>query len=51
MTVAGLSLTWMPRRWAELYISGNFSSNDSNIDVFDFDTATVGGGLGVKLRF
>jgi hypothetical protein len=51
LTVAGLSLTWMPKRWLEVTVMGTTTWNDSTLEIFDFETTTFGGGLGVKLRF
>ncbi len=49
--VAGASLTWSPKSWLDVYLSANFSLNESDIDVFDYESANLGGGLGVKVRF
>jgi hypothetical protein len=51
LSLVSASLSWTPRRWLEIYASGNFSDNASNVDLFDYQTASVGGGLGVKIRF
>jgi len=51
MAVAELNVTWMPTRWMEVAVSGSHISNDSNLELFDFDTNTFGASLGVKLRF
>jgi hypothetical protein len=51
MTVAELNLTWMPTRWMEIALSASHISNDSNLDIYEFETNTYGAGLGVKLRF
>lgn len=49
--IIGASLTWSPRKWIDLYLTSNFSFNRSNIDAFDYDTSTLGAGLGLKIKF
>jgi hypothetical protein len=51
MTVAEMNLTWMPKHWMEVSLTGSYVTNDSDIETFDFETITFGGELGVKLRF
>jgi hypothetical protein len=34
-----------------LYAAATYSFNDSDVDVFDYEAATVGGGAGLRLRF
>jgi len=51
MTIAELNMTWMPTRWMEVAVSGSHISNDSNLEIFDFETNTFGASLEVKLRF
>jgi hypothetical protein len=51
LSLLGLSLTWSPRRWIDLYLAASYSINESDIDVFDYEAATTGGGAGVRLRF
>lgn len=49
--IIGGGLAWTPREWLELSLGANFSVNESDIDVFDYETSTLGGGLGVKIKF
>lgn len=51
LQIIGASLTYTPKKWIELYATANLSLNDSNIDFFEYEAGSVGGGLGVKLRF
>jgi hypothetical protein len=51
LNLVGASLTWSPWKWMDVYASGNWSINDSDADVFDYETANVGGGVGVRVRF
>jgi len=51
LNLFGASLTWSPRKWVDVYVAGNFSVNESDVDVFDYEAASVGGGAGVRIRF
>ncbi len=51
LNILGASITWSPKKWIDVYLTSNFSFNDSNLDAFDYETTTLGGGLGVKIRF
>lgn len=51
LNIVGGSLTWSPQKWIDIYAISNFSFNDSNIDAFDYNTTTLGGGVGVKIKF
>lgn len=51
LQLAGATLSWQPRSWLEVYANANFAFNDSNIAFFDYETASVGGGLGVRVKF
>jgi len=51
LSLFGANLSWTPRPWLEVYATANWNHNDSNIAFFDYDTLTVGGGLGVRIRF
>lgn len=51
LNILGASLTWSPRKWIDIYLVSNFSFNNSNIDAFDYDATTLGGGIGVKIKF
>lgn len=51
LSLAGVSLSWMPRKWLELYLSSTFSFNQSDIDFYDYESTSLGGGVGVKIRF
>ncbi|MCB1208383.1 MAG: outer membrane beta-barrel protein [Verrucomicrobiales bacterium] len=49
--LAGVSISYQPRPWLEVYLAGSYALNRSNIEVFGYETSTVGLGLGVKLKF
>lgn len=51
LNLLGLSLTWSPRKWIDIYASVTYSLNESDIDVFDYEAATAGGGAGLRIRF
>lgn len=51
LNIVGATLTWSPRKWLDIYAISSFSFNESNLDVFDYETATLGGGIGVKIKF
>lgn len=51
LSIVGASLVWSPKKWLDVYAVSNFSFNDSSLDAFDYETATLGGGLGVKIKF
>ena len=51
LSILGASLTWSPKNWIDIYAISSFSFNDSDIDAFDYETATLGGGIGVKIKF
>jgi hypothetical protein len=51
LNLLGLNLTWSPRKWIDLYAAATYSFNDSDVDVFDYEAATVGGGAGLRIRF
>lgn len=51
LNIVGATLTWSPRKWLDLYAISSFSFNNSSIDAFDYETASLGGGLGVKIKF
>jgi hypothetical protein len=51
LSLVNANLGWRPRRWLEVYLTANWAYNDSNLDFFDYETATVGAGLGVRARF
>lgn len=48
---AGASLTWTPVKNLDVILSYNFALNDSNYDVFDYETNLAGPGLSVKFKF
>ncbi len=49
--LAGLSLSYQPKPWLEVYLAASYALNRSSAEVFDYETSTVGLGLGVKLKF
>ena len=51
LNLLGISLTWSPRKWLDVYVAANYSINRSDVDVFDYEAATVGGGAGLRIRF
>ena len=51
LSLLGLSLTWSPRKWIDVYAAASYSFNESDVDVFDYEAATAGGGAGVRIRF
>jgi hypothetical protein len=51
LNLMGANLTWSPRKWLDVYVACTFSINESNVNVFDYEAANVGGGAGVRIRF
>ncbi len=51
LNIIGVYLNWSPRKWLNVYAGCTFNFNDSDIDVFDYDAANLGGGVGAQLRF
>lgn len=51
LNIMGVFLSWSPEKWISAYAGCTFNFNNSNIDVFDYDAANLGGGLGIQLRF
>jgi len=49
--LAGVSISYQPRPWLEVYLATSYVMNRSNVEVFAYETATVGLGLGVKMKF
>ena len=47
----GVNVIYSPRKWLQFYAGASYSFNDSNFDSFDYEAATVGGGLGARLKF
>ena len=47
----GLNVIYSPKKWVQLYAGASYSFNDSNFDTYDYEAATLGGGLGVRLKF
>jgi hypothetical protein len=50
-TAVGASLDFIPREGLRIGVSTNFSHNDSNVDVFDYDNFGIGGNLRVAIQF
>ena len=44
-------VSYMPRKWCEIYLSATFSFNRSNFAVYNYDATNLGGGLGVRIKF
>jgi hypothetical protein len=51
LNIAGVYLTYSPKKWMSIYAGGTFNFNNSDIEVFDYESTNVGGGLGVQIRF
>lgn len=51
LNLVGVNLVWSPRKWIDVYLSASYSFNESDVDVFDYEAATIGGGAGVRVRF
>jgi len=49
--VIGATVSYTPKNWMEVYATASYALNDSNIDFFDYETASSGVGLGMKLKF
>ncbi len=49
--VMGATVSYTPKNWMELYATASYALNDSDIDFFDYETASTGVGLGLKLKF
>ncbi len=51
LQLAGATLSWQPKPWLEIYGNYNFAFNDSNNPFFDYETNSLGGGLGLRVKF
>lgn len=51
LNTMGVYLTWMPKKWLNLYVGSSFNINESDVDAFDYETTNIGGGLGIHFRF
>ena len=51
LSVMGLFLNWSPEEWINIYAGCTFNFNESDVDVFDYNAANLGGGVGAQLRF
>lgn len=51
LQLAGATLSWQPKSWLEVYANANFAFNNSNNPFFDYETASLGGGLGLRVKF
>lgn len=51
LNIVGLYLNWTPEKWITVYAGCTFNFNESNIDVFDYDSTNLGGGVGIQIRF
>jgi hypothetical protein len=49
--VIGATVSYTPKNWMEVYATASYALNNSNIDFFDYETASSGVGLGMKLKF
>ena len=51
LNIAGVYLTYSPRKWMNMYVGGTFNINESDVDVFDYQATNLGGGVGIQIRF
>jgi len=51
MNTLGAYLTWMPKKWLNVYVGSSYNHNESNVDAFDYQTTNIGGGVGIHFRF
>jgi hypothetical protein len=47
----GFGITYTPWEWCEIYLSATYAFNTSNFDIYDYEAANLGGGLGVRIKF
>jgi hypothetical protein len=46
-----LGLVYTPRKWLQIYASASHNFNNSNYDVYDYDSSVLGFGVGLRIRF
>lgn len=51
LNTMGVYLTWMPKKWLNVYLGSSFNINESDVDTFDYQTTNIGGGVGIHFRF
>jgi hypothetical protein len=51
LNTLGVYLTWMPKKWLNVYVGSSFNINESDVDAFDYETTNIGGGVGIHFRF
>lgn len=51
LNIMGLYLNWTPRKGLNIYAGGTFNLNESDVDAFDYNSTSLGGGIGVQFRF
>jgi hypothetical protein len=51
LNILGLYLTYSPYKWMNIYTGGTFNINESNVEAFDYHATSLGGGLGIQIRF
>jgi hypothetical protein len=51
LNTMGVYLTWMPKKWLNVYVGSSFNINESDVDAFDYQTTNLGGGVGIHFRF
>jgi hypothetical protein len=51
LNTMGVYLTWMPKKWLNVYVGSSFNINESDVDTFDYETTNIGGGVGIHFRF
>lgn len=51
LNTMGVFLTWMPKKWLNVYAGSSFNINESDVDAFDYQTTNLGGGVGIHFRF
>lgn len=45
------SAIYTPYRWLQVYASLSWAFNRSDLDVYDYEAGTLGGGIGLRIRF
>jgi hypothetical protein len=51
LNTMGVYLTWMPKKWLNVYVGSSFNINESDVDAFDYETTNIGGGVGIHFSF
>lgn len=51
LNTLGAFVNWTPKPWLNVYLGTSMNFNESDVNVFDYQTANIGGGVGVTYRF